>query len=543
MKTPEETMRPAEMIEPTQSSRPSGSSSDSSDPDRVSSDDVRERGFHGGFDASGLHVRPPSGHELPTAGESLPPPELKPGRLIGGRYEIGHRIGAGGHGSVYRGLHVALDLPVAIKVIGVDATMRDEVVARFVREARTVAQVRHRNVLDIHDAGQLDDGSPYLVTELIEGADLEQRIRLGQLSVATVVDLGRQMFSALSAIAAAGLVHRDIKPANVMLRREADGYVHATLIDFGIARSQSEVSRLTATGTILGTPHYMSPEQLRGESLDVRADIYAACTVLYEALTGVPPFDGETAPVVIGKILATELPPITSHRPDCPADLCELIERGLSRDARDRPAHPLEVGVLLDRIAHHEHMPSGPLAWREDAMFSAPGVILKREKDRVSGIDSTAMVPAMTAPFPLSPRKAGTSASPVVPASRWIAVAGVLAILLTGGAWMAFGGGEDASAAIAVVDAGTVDATMAAGLQALARGENDAALEHYREAVSLDATRAEAHRGRGLAAAHAGFDDEAIRALERYVALAPDAADAGRIRDRLRQLRSRRSAR
>jgi serine/threonine-protein kinase len=535
MKTPEDTMLAAKTVRPEDETNAE---------DRPSERDASNpRGFHDGFDASGLHVRPPPAGELPTAGESLPPPVLEPGRLIGGRYEIGHRIGAGGHGAVYRGRHVALDLPVAIKVIAVDASMRDEVVARFVREARTVAQVRHRNVLDIHDAGQLEDGSPYLVTELIEGADLEQRIRMGPLSVATVVDLGRQIFSALAAIAQAGIVHRDIKPANVMLRREADGHVHATLIDFGIARNQSEVSRLTATGTILGTPHYMSPEQLRGEGLDARADLYAACTVLYEALTGVPPFDGETAPVVIGKILATELPPIATHRADCPEDLRELIERGLSRDPNDRPPHPLEVGVLLDRIAHHENLPSGPLAWREDAMFSAPGVILKREMDRVSGIDSTAMVPAMTAPFPLSPRKAGTVASPTGPSRRWMAFAAVMAVLLTGSAWMAVAGGDNASAPSAVVDPAEVDASLAAGLQALARGENDAALEHYRAAVELDAGRTEAHRGRGLAAAHAGFGDEAIRALERYLALAPDAADAGRIRDRLRQLRAHRASR
>lgn len=474
-------------------------------------------------------------------------PGIAPGMLVADRYLIGPSIGTGGHGAVYSATHVQLDLPVAIKVLGLPALEHEDSAGpRFEREARTIARVRHRNVLHIHDAGRLPDGSPYLVTELIQGHDLEQRIARGPLGVPAVVDLGRQLFSALAAIAEAGVLHRDVKPANVMLRREADGHVQVTLIDFGIARKRDELTKLTVTGTILGTPHYMSPEQLRGEPLDPRADLYAASALLYEALTGLPPYDGPTAPIVIGRILTEPLAPVRSLRPDCPADLAELVERGLARDRDLRPAHPLEVVVLLERIAHHGGLPTGSLAWADDPSLSLTPPIALEQVRRVD--IPRPVTPAEPAPVPVPPLPPGPSRDPVPRRARRVVGATVLGAAALAVALLAPWSWDEVSAETLPTPAAEapasfdVDRTLDEGFEALARGEVEAALSRYREAATLAPDRAEAHRGRGLAAARAGLDEEAIVALESYLSLAPDAADAARIRDRLRRLRVDRTA-
>ncbi len=486
------------------------------------------------------------------------------GTVIAERYLVGPAIGNGGHGAVYRATHLTLDLPVAVKVLGVSTlteAQRDELTVRFAREARTIAGIRHRNVLAIHDAGLLPNGSPYLVTELIEGEDLEQRIARGALSIPAVVDLGLQLFSALTAIAEGGVLHRDVKPANVMMHRESDAHVLVKLIDFGIARPAEEVTRLTVTGQILGTPHYMSPEQLRGERLDVRADLYAASAVLYEALTGAPPFDGPTAPIVIGKILAAALEPVLRRRPDCPLELATLVERCLSRSSTARPAHPLEVVNALGLIAQRAGLPTGPLAWTDDEAFGRTAPLSLRRVRALTPVDApepSGAADATTAP----PGAAGLPRSPRTRRAVAIGVA-VSALALGTALWV--GSGDRTSAEVqpvavalpagllpapavepaAVAPAAPVDVAplLRRGLESLARGETDEALASYRAACTADPNSSEAQRGRGLASSLAGLDGEAIRAFERYLALAPDAPGGARVRDRLRALRARRGER
>lgn len=511
---------------------------------------------------------------------------LEGGPLVAGRYALGKRIGEGGHGAVYRGHHVALDVPVAIKVMPLPVSLSPREgrepsqatrLERFVREARTVARIQHRNVLHIHDAGLLEDGSPFLVTELIEGADFEQRLRRGPLSVAAAVDLGRQLFSGLSALAEAGVHHRDIKPANLMLRREADGHVHLTLIDFGIAKGRDEVSRLTVTGTIVGTPHYMSPEHLRGEVLDVRADLYAASAVLYEALAGHPPFDGDTTPVVIGRILSAELAPLEEVRPDCPLALAHLIARGLARDREMRPPSPMGFGALLDQLAYEAGIPMGAAAWREDVVFGSLALHGRTEGTRQrspSAAASTAS--ASIARADVAGRAAADAGTSTVSESlpfedgepRTRATWPLRAVLTLGAAALAalFVARTTPEAAHAdapavqrvspsaplsieapaaveeVLPVEDVEPLLVEGLEALTRGETDRALDRYRAAVLLAPERPEAQRGRALSAARAGFDDEAVLAFERYLSLSPDAFDAERIRARVRTLRAHRSA-
>jgi serine/threonine protein kinase len=500
---------------------------------------------------------------------------LAPGTILGNRYLIESRLGLGGHGAVHGAIHLALDLPVAVKVLALGALSeieRQQLTQRFSREARTLARIRHRNVLAVHDTGILPDGSPFLVVELVEGEDLEQRIVRGPLSIPAVVDLGRQLFAALTALAEAGVLHRDVKPANVMLHRESDDRMHLKLIDFGIARGPDEGARLTVPGQILGTPHYMPPEQLRGELLDVRADLYAACAVLYEALTGKPPFDGPTAPIVIGQILAASLVPIQRLRPDCPRELAQLIEGGLAKKRGDRPAHPLAVVCELDTITHRLGLPTGALAWSEERR-SGETSPLATEARRKTPPDGTPEPPEEE-PSPLEPETEEPSTPEVpghiqdppphrFPSPGGVILAGVVGLVVG----LALSSSErvaDASERITPAETVAAQAVPLApreasivigelpptpdvtsllddGLSALALGEVEAALASYRSASEADPRCPEAQRGRGLAAARAGLADESIFAFERYLSLAPDAPDADRIRVRLEGLRARRS--
>ncbi len=491
---------------------------------------------------------------------------LAPGTIIAGRYLVEAPIGIGGHGAVHRAVHLALDLPVAVKVLGLSALaapVQYHLAQRFAREARTIARIRHRNVLAVHDTGVLPDGSPYLVTELIEGDDLEHHIAWAPLGIPAVVDLGRQLFAALTAIAEAGVLHRDVKPANVMLRRESDEHVLLKLIDFGIARGPDEGARLTVSGQILGTPHYMAPEQLRGERLDVRVDLYAACAVLYEALTGRPPFDGSTAPVVIGKILGAPLAPIRDTRHDCPEELARLVQRGLAKKRSDRHPHPIAVVAQLDAIAHSLGLPTGGLAWADDGpACDTPPLALSRQRAKTP--PDGAPRPPDEEPDPLEPEN-DEPPMPELPghiqdpppehtAVRVVRAAGLLVLSLLAVALTLFLFGSEtspddasvvsATAAPPRVVASAVDATplLVMGLEALARGDVDSALTSYRAACAADPTRPEAHRGRALAASRAGLDEEAIVAFERYLALAPGAPDTEHVEERMRTLRARRDA-
>jgi serine/threonine protein kinase len=503
--------------------------------------------------------------------------DLQPGDIVSDRYVIDHIIGCGGHGAIHRARHRELDLPVAVKVLhlGGPEHVPNELAQRFVREAKLAAQVRHRNVLSVHDTGRLPDGSPYIVMELIEGADLEARIARGPLSIPAIVDLGRQLFSGLTAIAEANVLHRDVKPANVMLHREMDGQVLLKLVDFGIARSRAELERLTVTGAIVGTPHYMSPEQLRGEVLDARADMYAASAVLYEALTGRPPFDGEATALVIGQILSATATPVRTLRPDCPEALEAIVMKGLARKRADRPSHPMQVVAALDALARAESLPTGALAWTGDVGLS-PTMALDLSRRRVHTPNRPPVEepegPVLPVPIEepdpaLEPERPDRidDPPPQMPPRRagWrpfalgaTAIAGLAAV-----AWAMPAPAPTAaeppapssvervalvSAVTPVSAAATQSETerlLQQGLEALARGEVDAALAHYRAAAEASPERVEAQRGRGVAAARAGLDDEAIAAYERYLAMAPDASDAERVRERLADLRTHRSER
>jgi len=245
------------------------------------------------------------------------------GRVLAGKYVVERRIGEGGMGLVYQGVHRDIDKRVAIKVLRDDLSRRPEVVARFRQEARSASRIGHENIVDISDFGETTRGASYFVMEFLEGEDLANVLgREGTLDPERSGAIVLQCCRALSATHDKGIVHRDIKPENIFLtkRDSVDDFVK--IVDFGIAKmSDIETDgapgrKLTKTGMIFGTPEYMSPEQAAGKELDHRVDVYALGIILYECMAGRVPFVGDTFMGVLTQHLFAELPPIRELNPN-----------------------------------------------------------------------------------------------------------------------------------------------------------------------------------------------------------------------------------
>ena len=259
---------------------------------------------------------------------------LTPGTRLG-PYEILQPLGAGGMGEVHRARHVKLRRNVAIKVLPDVLADEPAFLSRFEREARTASALNHPNIVTIYDIAE-HEGITYIAMELVEGRTLRDLIADGPLSVDRVVAYAKQVADGLAKAHAAGIVHRDIKPANVMVT--PDGLVK--ILDFGLAKPLTTVAGESLTtethkGLIVGTPHYMSPEQCSGGELDSRSDQFAFGVMLYEMLGGKPPFDGPSLGAIFSAILLHPPPPLKSLRPDAPAALQRIIDRCLQKD-RDR---------------------------------------------------------------------------------------------------------------------------------------------------------------------------------------------------------------
>ena len=254
------------------------------------------------------------------------------GELVANRYELEELVGTGGMSSVYRALDTLLERNVALKILHPHYGDDAEYVERFRREARSVAQLSHPNIVTVIDRGQSDD-QQYIVFEYIDGESLKQLVdRSGPLPARRVVELGLQMAEALAFAHQHGLVHRDVKPQNVLIN--ADG--EAKVTDFGIARSLDVEHGVTQTGTVLGTSNYLSPEQARGQAVTPATDVYSLGVVLYELLTGEVPFPGENFVAVAMKHINEPPPSLLEKRPDVPLRLVYAIERALAKDPNDR---------------------------------------------------------------------------------------------------------------------------------------------------------------------------------------------------------------
>jgi serine/threonine-protein kinase len=268
-----------------------------------------------------------------------------------GEYRVEAKIGEGGFGAVYRAVHPLIGKAAAIKVLNKQYSSNPQMVSRFIAEARAVNQIRNRNIIDIFSFGALEDGRQYYVMELLDGKTFDAWLKArGRLTPEEAMPVLRGIARALDAAHTNGIAHRDLKPENVFLVFEDDGLVFPKLLDFGIAKllGDSITGHKTRTGTPMGTPHYMSPEQCRGRNVDHRTDVYSFGVLVFEALTGKVPFDGEDVMEILMKHTTAPAPRPSEVCPALPAALDDAMLAFLEKDPQKRPA---SLGAGLDALA------------------------------------------------------------------------------------------------------------------------------------------------------------------------------------------------
>ncbi|HEY4176574.1 MAG TPA: serine/threonine-protein kinase [Kofleriaceae bacterium] len=269
-----------------------------------------------------------------------------------GQYRIVRTLGSGGMGVVYAAEHTLLGRPAAIKVLLPDFSQKPEIVTRFFNEAKAATAIRHPGIIEIYDFGWSGDGSAFIVMELLTGEPLTTRLKAARIPWQRALQLGRQIAGALSAAHDKGIVHRDLKPDNVFIVRdpEVPGGERIKLLDFGIAKLAGDVnsvSNVTRTGSVIGTPTYMSPEGCRGVVIDSRADIYSLGCVLYELMTGRPPFVGEGSGDVLAAHIHIAPPSLAEHGAQVPPNVEALMRMMLAKTPSNRIA---SANALIDLI-------------------------------------------------------------------------------------------------------------------------------------------------------------------------------------------------
>jgi tRNA A-37 threonylcarbamoyl transferase component Bud32 len=284
------------------------------------------------------------------SGDDLPLP--KEGTLVGSRYRVGRRLGRGGMGVVHEAVHEEIGRRYAIKLLRRELASRPRSLERFVREARLLAGVNHPHITQVFDFGRHEGRTPYIVMEYLEGRTLREVLRReGPCEPQLAVTIMRQVCRAMAHAHAQGVVHRDLKPDNLMLLG-ANESVHVKILDFGIAQYASPPdTRLTPSGAVLGTSHYMSPEQTRGdETLGAATDVYSLGVIFYEILSGLRPHPGDSYAAVLFHLLTQPPVPLTQVMPSCPPELWEIIERCLCNNPLDRYATAGELLGVLDAL-------------------------------------------------------------------------------------------------------------------------------------------------------------------------------------------------
>lgn len=268
--------------------------------------------------------------------------------MLGGKYRLERELGRGGMGVVFRASHLRLNKPVAIKMLLAEALSSPGAAERFDREARAAAQLKSQHVAEVLDI-DLHHGLPYMVMEFLEGHDLSNELaRRGPLPASEVVDWLLQVCAGMAEAHRRGIVHRDLKPANLFLA-EQEGHRMIKILDFGISKiSSPREARLTATSQGFGTPHYMSPEQVRStKETDARGDVWSLGVIAYELLANRLPFQGESATAIVASIMVDPFPPLNSLRPDLPAGLADAVHHALVKDRNKRTQSMADFAVAL----------------------------------------------------------------------------------------------------------------------------------------------------------------------------------------------------
>jgi serine/threonine-protein kinase len=279
---------------------------------------------------------------------------VQPGEVLAGKYRIERILGAGGMGVVVAAHHIQLDEKVALKFLLPEALKNSEAVSRFLREARAAVKIKSEHVVRVSDVGQLDNGSPYMVMEYLEGGDLAAWLKQrGPLPVEQAVEFVLQACVAVAEAHVLGIVHRDLKPANLFCVRRSDGQLCIKVLDFGISKvtnpsGTGPSAAMTSTSALMGTPLYMSPEQMRSsKDVDARTDIWALGAILHELLAGRPAFLAESVTELAIKVASEPAPPVRSFRPDVPAELEAIVLQCLEKRREDRYRDVGELSIAL----------------------------------------------------------------------------------------------------------------------------------------------------------------------------------------------------
>ena len=278
--------------------------------------------------------------------------EVRPGDILAGKYRIEQVLGRGGMGVVVAATHIQLDERIALKFLLPEALTHPEAVARFEREARAAVKIKSEHVARVTDVGQLESGSPYMVMEFLSGLDLGQYLeKQGPLPIDEAVHYILQACEAIAEAHSLGIVHRDLKPANLFRILRADGTPSIKVLDFGISKViTGQDASMTQTSSMMGSPYYMSPEQMTSsKNVDHRTDVWALGVILHELLTGRVPYEGETIPEVCAKVLQVAPPDLTEIRKDAPWELQSVIVRALAKKREDRYQNVAEFGHALIR--------------------------------------------------------------------------------------------------------------------------------------------------------------------------------------------------
>ena len=358
--------------------------------------------------------------EKPTARSGRP--ERRP-RIIAGRYERGSLIARGGMASVYKARHLKLNRVVALKVLTPppDADEAHAFEERFQREGETLAQLDHPNIVTLYDFDQVPEtGDFYLAMEYIDGPRFSDLVKDGPLEHRRAVTLILQVCRGLRYAHRRGVVHRDLKPSNLLIRTLDDGTEQVKVVDFGLVKLQKDDQSITRTGLILGSPHCMSPEQVRGQPVDHRADIYAIGVLLFRTLTGRYPFHGANSAATMIAHLNTPIPDFDSVVPDhdIPPALEDVVRKCLAKTPEDRFA---DAQALMDALATSVGLSTD--AFRSMSV-SAPGLPAAHSDDTTAALTPT---PSVSAPTLVRPQEPSST--------RWlwyVAAGGALMVLLLG---------------------------------------------------------------------------------------------------------------
>jgi serine/threonine protein kinase len=315
-------------------------------------------------------------------------------RVIANRFRIECEIGRGGMGTVYLATHLGLERPVAIKVLKAEFAADPEVAERFMREARTMARLRHKRAAMIFDAGSLPDGRPFIVMEHVEGATLADILaREGRFTPERAVRIACEICDVLAEAHALGIVHRDLKPSNIMLNERG-----VSVLDFGIAKvltASADVTKTHATtesGLIIGTPRYMSPEQCMGRPVGTASDLYSVGVLVYEMLSGQPPFTDQLQSAVLVRQATAAPPPLMARCPEAPRRLALATHTLLAKNPSDRPQSAREARAMLERSIQQTAQLVMP---EEAAPFASTLATINTRTSNVSRVIAAATILAM----------------------------------------------------------------------------------------------------------------------------------------------------